>query len=108
MLRAEQYRIQIEKAAEGEKWALELGAEAYRQERGDVSEAEALRFKQQQKAYDASPELFVLNSFLDVLETDAAAVRKFVVASGRSTEVFIIDLQDKLRPDLLELDLTEE
>ncbi len=104
MLEAEGYAARRRPEAEGRRAALVNEAEAYRSERGQVADAEAERFRKQLLAYRASPRLFVLNSFLDVLENEGAAIRKYVVATAHSSEVFILDLQEKLRPDLLDLD----
>lgn len=104
ILEAEAYAARRRPEAEGRRSALVNEAEAYRTERHQVAEAEAEHFTKQLLAYRASPRMFVLNSFLDVLETDAATIRKYVVATERSHEVFILDLQEKLRPDLLDLD----
>jgi len=104
VLEAEGYAARRRPEAEGRRAALVNEAEAYRTERRQVAEAEAEQFTKQLLAYRASPRMFVLNSFLDILENDAAAIRKYVVATERSREVFILDLQEKLRPDLLDLD----
>lgn len=104
-LLAEEYAIRRKPEAEGQALTKVTEAEAYRDERIKVSKAESERFEKQLLGYRASPDLFTLNSFLDVLETEGARVRKFVVAAGNSTEVYILNLEEKLRPDLLDLDL---
>jgi len=104
MLEAEAYAAMRKPAAEGQRITLVSAAESYRLERGQVAEAEAERFGKQLLAYRASPRMFALGGFLDVLETEGAAVRKYVVATSAGSEVFILDLQEKLRPDLLDLD----
>jgi regulator of protease activity HflC (stomatin/prohibitin superfamily) len=104
MLEAEAYAAMRKPAAEGQRITLISAAESYRLERGQVAQAEAERFGKQLLSYRASPRLFALGGFLDVLETEGAAVRKYVVATSAGSEVFILDLQEKLRPDLLDLD----
>jgi len=107
-LKAERYAIKTQPAAEGQAVTLTAQAEAYRQNRVRVAEAEAERFTKQLLAYDASPKLFVLRSFLDVLENEGAPARKYVVAAEGGAEVFIINLEEKQRVDLLEdLDLDQ-
>lgn len=105
VLEAEAYAARRKPEAEGTRDKVVAEAEAYRWERSQVAQAEAERFRKQLLAYRASPRLFVLNSFLDVLETEAAALRKYVVATSAGSEVFVIDLKEKLRPDLLDLDV---
>ena len=105
VLEMEAYATQLKPKAEGQQIALVSGAEAYRQERGAVAQAESERFLKQLLAYRACPSMFVLNSYLDVLENEGAATRKYVVATTRGSEVFILDLQEKMRPDLLDLDV---
>ncbi|MBN2449828.1 MAG: protease modulator HflK [Lentisphaeria bacterium] len=101
------YATKKQPEADGERERLLNEAEAYRQERGQVSAAEAQRFRKQLLAYQASPKLFVLNSFLDVLENEGSTVRKYVVGTSQASEVLILDLQEKLRPDLLDVDTTK-
>jgi regulator of protease activity HflC (stomatin/prohibitin superfamily) len=105
ILEMEAYATQRKPNAEGQQIALVSAAEAYRQERGAVAQAESERFLKQLLAYRACPSMFVLNSYLEVLENEGAATRKYVVATTRGSEVFILDLQEKMRPDLLDLDV---
>jgi regulator of protease activity HflC (stomatin/prohibitin superfamily) len=108
VLEAEAYAARRKPEAEGLREKLSNEAEAYRNERRQVADAEAGRFGKQLLAYRASPRLFVLNSFLEVLENEGAAVRKYVVSTTAGLEVYTIDLQEKLRPDLLDLDVGDE
>ncbi len=105
VLESEAYAARRKPDAEGQQVAQISAAEAYRRERGQVAQAESERFLKQLIAYRACPSMFVLNSYLEVLENEGAATRKYVVATTRGSEVFILDLQDKLRPDLLDLDV---
>jgi regulator of protease activity HflC (stomatin/prohibitin superfamily) len=107
VLEAEAYAARRKPEAEGTRDKVVKEAEAYRSERGEVAQAEAERFAKQILAFRASPRLFVLNSFLDALETEGAALRKYVVATTRGSEMFVIDLKEKLRPDLLDLDVNQ-
>jgi len=105
ILEAETYAIKKEPQAEGEAVETISAAEAYREERIKVSAAEAARFRKQLLGYTASPRLFVLNTFLNVLEKEGSLLRKYVVATSRASEVFILNMEKKLRPDLLDLNL---
>ncbi|MBT4819833.1 MAG: hypothetical protein HON70_29245, partial [Lentisphaerae bacterium] len=105
ILKGETYQIQRQPAAEAAALALVTQAQGYQFERVQVSQAEAERFGKQMLAFDASPNLFVLRSFLDVLENEGRNVRKYVIGTETSDETFVLDLEEKLRPDLLDLDL---
>lgn len=105
ILKGETYQIERQPAAQAAALALATQAQGYRYERIQVSQAEAERFGKQMLGFNASPDLFVLRSFLDVLETEGKKVRKYVVGTETSDEIFILDLQKKLRTDLLDLDL---
>lgn len=104
VLDAETYAIGKRPAAEGQAAQLEAEARAHQFRVERVARTEAARFHEQLVAFQAAPELFVLNSYLDVLENEAKTARKYVIATdGR--EVHILDLEEKLRPDLLDVDL---
>ncbi len=106
VLRAEKDTVSIRAAAEGEAVTRVFQAKAYREERRRVAEAEAARFEKQLTAYRVAPALFRLNSFLDLMETGAAQARQYVVAATTgSREVTVLNLEKKLRPDLLDLNL---
>ncbi len=102
LLKAEKNAVTAKLTSEADALALVSQARGYRGERTAVAEAEAARFGKQLLAYRASPQLFMLYSYLDVLETATRDTRKYVVAAeGR--EVIQVDLQKKLRPDLMDL-----
>jgi regulator of protease activity HflC (stomatin/prohibitin superfamily) len=105
ILKSQQYAIRRRPDARIEAFKMTSAAEAYRLQRVRVAQAEAGRFLSQLVAFRASPELYPLRTFLDLLETDAAGIRKFVVSFGDATEVTILNLEEKLRPDLLDVDL---
>ena len=78
-----------------------FNAEAYHYRQSTISEGEAERFQQNKIAYEMAPEVYKLRSFLDLLEHDIKGIKKYIVA-GSSKEVLTFDLQQKIRPDLLE------
>ena len=81
-------------------------AEAYKLERTQVAEAEGERFLSQLKGYQASPELYMLSTYLDVLLSEGRAARKYILTGGMSQEVLILNLEKKLRSSLLDLNLS--
>lgn len=108
ILEAETYAVGQVPDARGKADALVADARAYTYNRERLGKAEAARFDHQVRAFEAAPEMFVLRSFLDVLERETNAIRKYIVGTPRGREVIILDLQQKLRPDLLDIDLDRE
>jgi len=82
-------------------------AAAYADQVVKVSEAEKERFSRQALAYRAMPAMFILRSYLDFLERDCGAVRKYVVADSGRDEVFILNLEEKAQLDLISADLSD-
>ena len=98
---AERYATNVRSKTTAECSRLILTAEGYRVRQAMVSSGEAERFQQRLQAYQTAPLVFKTRNFLDVIEHRAAAIKKYVIAN-QTKEVFIIDLQQKVRPDLLE------
>ena len=80
-----------------------LQAEAYKSEQIKVSEAEIKRFRQRLVGYRAMPEMYILNSKLEFLETDCKDVRKYIVPDTSQYDVYVINLEEKQRLDLLDV-----
>lgn len=102
---AETYAALQEPISESLKITLLDAAEAYKHERESVSAAEGERFLSQLKAYQASPELFVLSSYLDVMVEEGSKARKYILASSDVNEVLILNLEKKLKSSLLDLNI---
>lgn len=81
-------------------------AEAYRLEREQVPQAEGERFLSQLKSYEASPELFLLSSYLDVIVNEGRSARKYVLATRDGQETLILNLEKKIRSSLLDLNMS--
>ena len=67
--------------------------------------ARAELFKQQMLAYDAAPGeggVYEQRAYLDTLVSSTVKARKYFVPNTNSPEILIYDLQDKLRPDLID------
>lgn len=108
VLKAESASQTVVARAEGlvaEKNAVAAG---YRNQRVQVARAEAARFEKQFLAYQASPELYVLYSYLDVMENEGRGVRKYVVGGDAARQVMVLNLEKKMRPDLLDLDVNDK
>jgi regulator of protease activity HflC (stomatin/prohibitin superfamily) len=109
ILSAKAYRAKIIPKAEADALQLVLQAEAYKNEKTKVSKAEIKRFRQRLIGYRAMPEMYLLNTKLEFLETDCRDVRKFIVPATAQYDVYVINLEEKQRLDLLDIsDLQEE
>ena len=76
-------------------------AEVYRLSEQAKAAAAAGRFPNQVLAYQAAPEVFRQRSYLDTLGTAIAPTRKFVIGVTNTKGVIILNLEDKIRPDLV-------
>jgi modulator of FtsH protease HflK len=78
-------------------------AESYRARRISATLAQAARFTNQIRAYTESPTVYRERSYLAALARGAASARKVVVTSTNAQGVVTLNLEDKLRPDLLDV-----
>ena len=84
-------------------------AQSYAFEKVTLAEATGKRFADQLKAYQASPEIYLRNQRLAVFEESLQKTRKFVVVADQDdTQVFIVDVKEKLTPSLYDLGGFEE
>lgn len=108
ILDAKRYKASTLPAAEAVAIDLVSEAEAYKEDRVKVSKAESERFLKRLKGYNAMPEMYVLNEKMRFLMRDCVSLRKYVVPSSTNADVFVINLEDKRRLDLLDIgDLQE-
>jgi membrane protease subunit HflK len=101
--KAEAYKARVLPQAEADALRLKLEAEAYRDEKTKISKAEISRFKKRLPGYRAMPEMYMLNSMMDFLERDCSNVRKYIVPDDTQHDVYIINLEEKQKLDLLDL-----
>jgi len=84
-------------------------SQSYAFEKATLAQATGQRFADQLQAYRAAPEIYIREQRLMVFEEALENIRKFViVADQNDTQVFIIDVQEKLTPSLYELTGFEE
>jgi modulator of FtsH protease HflK len=84
-------------------------AQSYAFGKATLAEATGERFAGQLTAYRAAPDIYVHEQRMTTLETALTPIRKYVVvADPNDTQVTIIDLQEKLTPNLYELGGIEE
>jgi regulator of protease activity HflC (stomatin/prohibitin superfamily) len=101
-----------QQSAELDRNFAEAGGEIFARLRGAQSyafEKIARRFASQVKAYHAAEEIYKREQLLTVLEEGLQNIRKYVVvADANDSQVYIVDLQEKLAPSLYELGGFEE
>ncbi len=80
--------------AEAVRWRTEAGALA-----------RAALFTNQIPAYAAAPRTYAERAYLQTLVRSGGANRKIIMASTNTQEVFTLNLEEKIRPDLLDIPL---
>ena len=84
-------------------------AQSYAFKKATLARATGQRFASQLKAYKAAEEIYKRQLRLAVFEEALENIRKFVVVADQNdTQVFIIDVQEKLTPSLYDLPGFEE
>ena len=103
---------QLDKAfeeARGDIFKMLREAQSYAFTKETLAEATSLQFAGQRKAFDAAPKIYVHEQKLAVLEEALDKIRKYVVVTDQNdTQVTVVDLQDKLTPDLYNMGVIEE
>ena len=66
-----------------------------------LAEAEAARFTNQITAYEASPSVYTQRLRLDTLARSLEPVRKYVLTATNTQDILILNLEEKIRADLL-------
>jgi len=95
--------------ARGDIFSTLRQAKSYAFEKVILARATGERFAGQLKAYRAAEEIYKREQRLIVLEEALDNIRKYViVADQNDTQVFIVDVQEKLTPSLYELAGFEE
>jgi regulator of protease activity HflC (stomatin/prohibitin superfamily) len=107
VLAAESYRNKILPLAEYQEKVLETRASAYKFRRETVAGARAEQFGNQHSADKSCSRVYRARKFLDTLEESLKNLRKYVVPEkAKAHQVTIVDMEEKLRPELLDIDLT--
>ena len=78
-------------------------AEAYATRVVLDAQARAAQFTNQLAAYKASPEVFLQRGYLLALEHGATNSRKYILTTTNTQDVIQLNLEDKIRPDLLDI-----
>lgn len=102
---AEAYAAQTVALAEANALKEVLDAQAYSNRVVSARQASAAQFANQILAYNAAPEIFMNRAYLQILERGSTNARKYVIAVTNSQDVIQLNLEDKVRPDLLDVPL---
>ena len=102
---AEGYLARTVSLAKGEAEKRLREAEAYSYRVVAGAQASAARFTNQLLAFRAAPEVFSQRAYLTALERGATNSRKYILAATNTQDVILLNLEEKLRPDLLDVPL---
>jgi len=80
-------------------------AEAYQLNRTNAAAAQAAQFTNQITAFMASPEVYPQRAYYQTFARAAAGARKFVIAPTNTEDVVQFNLEDKVRKDLLDIQI---
>lgn len=90
--------------AGGNIFATLRDAQSYAFKAATLAKASGERFDSQLKAYRAAKEIYVRDQRLTVFEETLGNIRKYiVVADPNDTQVFIVDVKEKLTPSLYDV-----
>jgi len=78
-------------------------AEAYRLKRELNALAQAALFTNQVPAWKAAPSVYTERKYLETFVRAVSGARKYILLVSNTEDVVQFDLQDKIRPDLLDL-----
>jgi membrane protease subunit HflK len=70
--------------------------------------SQAALFTNQIPAFEAAPSVYMQRAYLQAFARATAKARKYVLLTTNTENVFVMDLQDKIRADLLDLSVTPE
>lgn len=80
-----------------------LRAEAYRFRTVADAEAQAAKFKNQDIAYQASPQVYRLRSYLNTLSRGATNSRLYILSTTNTDEVISFNFEQKIRSDITDI-----
>ncbi len=103
ILAAEGYRLATVPKAHAEAARLLSEAAGYRVQKIAAATAQAARFTNQLAAYEASPSVFMQRTYLESLARAVVAPRKYLLMATNTEDIIMMNLEDKLRPDLLDV-----
>ncbi|MGA4579711.1 hypothetical protein [Limisphaera sp. VF-2] len=105
ILDAQAEAIRTNALAGAQAFVLTNQALAERAQLERVSLARAAAFTNQEPAYRAAPSVYPLRAYLQTLVPAVAGVRKYVLWTTNTQDLIQVDLQDRIRQDLLDVAL---
>lgn len=102
ILAAEAYRTQTNSLAGASAFTKLREAEADAQRQEVSAFARAALFTNQIPAFLAAPSVYSTRAYLQTFARASAGSRKYVLATTNSSDVILINLEDKVRADLLD------
>lgn len=101
ILKARAYAIRTNALANAESTRRKLAAAAASTNKIAAALATEALFTNQMAAFKASPEVYAQRSYLQTLARNSSESRKFIVAVTNVQEVLLLNLEDKIRDDIL-------
>ncbi len=105
ILKARAYAIRTNAMASAEASRRKLTASAVSTNRIAAALATEALFTNQMAAYKASPEVYTQRAYLQTLARNSGDARKFIVAVTNANEVLMLNMEDKIRDDILNIPL---
>ncbi len=100
---AEGYAARVVTLAKAEAEKKIHEAEAYRARKIAGAAAQGEQFTSQLLAYQAAPEVYLQRSYLNAFSRGSANARKYIVTATNTQDVVILNLEDKIRSDILDI-----
>src|SRR4051812_3523357 len=105
ILNAQAYDVRTNALAEASALKMKRMAEGDRIRATNSAAATASLFTNQLLAFKASPNVYPQRAYLQRLTRGAANSRKVVLATTNTSEVIMLNLEEKFRPDILDIPL---
>lgn len=105
ILAAQAEAIKTNALAEARAFQLLNEAEAERLRRELTAVANAAMFTNQLPAWEAAPSVYMERKYFESFVRAVSGARKYVLLVSNTQDIIQMDLQDKIRPDLLDLSL---
>ncbi len=105
VLNAEAYRVRTNAFASAESLKKKREAEADRHRVESSALSRAALFTNQMQAFAASPTVYPQRAYLQTLIRGSSGARKVILATTNTHDVILLNLEEKVRPDLLDVPL---
>ncbi len=103
LLAARAHQVQTNALAGAAALRRKREAEADRSLREASARARAALFTNQIPAFQAAPSVYANRAYLQALARGGSGARKYILASTNTQDVILLNLEDKLRPDMLDV-----